>query len=270
MINRAMYFLYQDPRFIEDISDYCDRWCERCPLTSRCFLFAAEAAKSADAMKNAEDDVPAALDSAREEEWNNFHNFLEMIECTAKEWGVDGLTVYRKVFHKNRPDWRQAARKHELSRAAKRYTDLVSEWIERTCGPDEDFPEDLLEPEAPFSPEAGEQMEIVTDAVEVIFWHQARILVMLVRGLNPGNESKVLESDPIQNFANGYVKVALLGIEGSILAWNNLLQCVPSLSDGILPVIETLEELKKMADRTFPHARQFVRPGFDDGAGMVE
>lgn len=260
---RAMYALYHDPRFIDGIQDYCDRWCERCPLTSRCFLFASEAAKAAG------DDVPVELDSALEEEWNNFHDVVEMMESAAKECGMDVSTFYNTVFKKSRPGWRQQARKHKLSRAAMRYTDLVNEWIDRTCGPDDDLPEALLEPEPLCSPEV-KKMEIVTDAVDVIFWYQARIFMMLVQGLNPDDDSKVLEDDPIQNFANGCVKVALLGIESSILAWSNLIRCVPSLSDEILPFIARLEKVKKMTDRAFPHARQFVRPGFDDGAAAME
>ena len=29
----------RDPRHIRGIYNYCDRWCERCPLTSRCLNF---------------------------------------------------------------------------------------------------------------------------------------------------------------------------------------------------------------------------------------
>ncbi|MDY6955018.1 MAG: hypothetical protein SWE60_26245 [Thermodesulfobacteriota bacterium] len=29
----------QDERFISGIHNYCDRWCERCPLTGRCMSF---------------------------------------------------------------------------------------------------------------------------------------------------------------------------------------------------------------------------------------
>lgn len=29
-----------DPRFIPGIYNYCDRWCERCPLSNRCLTYA--------------------------------------------------------------------------------------------------------------------------------------------------------------------------------------------------------------------------------------
>src|SRR5262245_58416083 len=34
--------LAKDPNFISGIYNYCDRWCERCAFTSRCFLYATE------------------------------------------------------------------------------------------------------------------------------------------------------------------------------------------------------------------------------------
>ena len=34
--------LARDPTFIPLVYNYCDMWCERCRLTGRCLLFAAE------------------------------------------------------------------------------------------------------------------------------------------------------------------------------------------------------------------------------------
>jgi len=38
-----IFRLAGDPRFIPGIYNYCDRWCERCPFTSRCLTYAMEA-----------------------------------------------------------------------------------------------------------------------------------------------------------------------------------------------------------------------------------
>src|ERR1051326_3133296 len=34
--------LANNPDLISGIYNYCDRWCERCPLTSRCLVYATE------------------------------------------------------------------------------------------------------------------------------------------------------------------------------------------------------------------------------------
>ena len=39
---RSLKELAGDPQFISGVYNYCDRWCERCPLTSRCFVYATE------------------------------------------------------------------------------------------------------------------------------------------------------------------------------------------------------------------------------------
>jgi len=39
---RKLKDLAVDPRFISGVYNYCDRWCERCPLTSRCLTYTME------------------------------------------------------------------------------------------------------------------------------------------------------------------------------------------------------------------------------------
>ena len=42
MRRRTLTDLANNPDLISGIYNYCDRWCERCPLTSRCLVYAAE------------------------------------------------------------------------------------------------------------------------------------------------------------------------------------------------------------------------------------
>ena len=35
-----LLYMSQDSKYIEGVYNYCDRWCERCPLTSRCLNYA--------------------------------------------------------------------------------------------------------------------------------------------------------------------------------------------------------------------------------------
>ncbi len=39
---RTLTELANNPDLISGIYNYCDRWCERCPLTSRCLVYATE------------------------------------------------------------------------------------------------------------------------------------------------------------------------------------------------------------------------------------
>src|SRR5258705_2000420 len=42
IMRRSLTELAGNPDLISGIYNYCDRWCERCPLTSRCLVYATE------------------------------------------------------------------------------------------------------------------------------------------------------------------------------------------------------------------------------------
>lgn len=65
------------------------------------------------------------------------------------------------------------------------------------------------------------------------------------------------------NDSDGSAKVALIGIDDSIEAWELLLQHMPDEDNSITNVRGHLATLRNDIERAFPLARSFVRPGFD-------
>lgn len=63
--------------------------------------------------------------------------------------------------------------------------------------------------------------------------------------------------------ADGSVKVALIGIDRSIIAWGILRDCFPEKTDDLLSILLHLDRLRRQCEKEFPNARTFVRPGFD-------
>ena len=61
---------------------------------------------------------------------------------------------------------------------------------------------------------------------------------------------------------DGSAKVALLGIDRSILAWA-LFSQLEAFTSTALPAMLTLDRLRRNVEKAFPKARPFVRPGFD-------
>ena len=45
MRRRTLTELARNPNLISGVYNYCDRWCERCPLSSRCLLYAQDACR---------------------------------------------------------------------------------------------------------------------------------------------------------------------------------------------------------------------------------
>ena len=76
--------LAANPNFISGIYNYCDRWCELCPFTSRCLNFALGEEQFAD---------PEARDINNEAFWQKltetFQVTLDMLKEMAEQEGVE-------------------------------------------------------------------------------------------------------------------------------------------------------------------------------------
>src|SRR5881628_160634 len=85
MRRRTLTELARNPDLISGIYNYCDRWCERCPLSSRCLLYATE--------QEDDDNSPESRDIQNEAFWKKlgsiFQETREMIMEWAQEEGVD-------------------------------------------------------------------------------------------------------------------------------------------------------------------------------------
>jgi hypothetical protein len=254
-----------DPRFIEGIYNYCDRWCERCPFTSRCMLYS---------MEEEDRDDPAAHDINSEAFWNKlaeiFKQTHEMIATMAAERGIDleSLDVEPAREEKNRRKAR--TKSNPLARSAEQYAKLVSEWFDREY-PDSEQERDA-DPTLGDLPlvdfDAQDRASNIRDAIEVIRWYQFQIAVKIMRGLmrdDPEEEEEQEEAEAaLQSDSDGSAKVALIGTERSISAWERLRELLPEKTDSIMPMMLHLEQLRRATEQAFPKAQSFVRPGFDE------
>lgn len=254
-MNKAQLLKMADnPHYIEGIYNYCDRWCERCPLTSRCLNYAI-------AEKNFEDLV--AHDSQNQSFWDQvkemFEVTLEMLAEWAEEQGIDLNAIDVDGMADDEQRRRAQAGDHALSKMAREYGKVVDQWF------------DLQEPLIDEREEAlntivnlgvggkdpFEEADHINDAIEVIHWYQHQMYVKFMRALSQEDEMTS------QNDANGSVKVALLGIDRSIAAWGKLRTYFPESADDILDILVMLDRLRRKAEQVFPNARRFLRPGFD-------
>jgi hypothetical protein len=253
-----------DDRFIAGIHNYCDRWCERCPLTARCRVYALEEeAHSADETNR---------DLTNAEFWEGLRDILrqtqQMIEQYAREQGIDLNAVEAEAVKNQRAQRRARAKASPLVRSAEHYITLVDRWFRAEAGAFEERANDLntliqlgldkLHPEA--------EAAAITDALEVIRWYQYPIAVKLTRAVRGGEDF----GDPDlaahrQADADGSAKVALIAIDRSLAAWGRLREYFPDVGDSILDLLVHLDRLRRAVEKEYPNARAFVRPGFDTG-----
>ena len=268
--------LAQNPDFISGIYNYCDRWCERCQFTSRCFLYATE---------QADPDLadPEMRDISNEKFWRKMHTIFaetaELINEWATEAGIDLDAVDSTEALAQHDREMEAAEQHELSQATRAYGFAVEEWFKHE-------PDNYA-----LRNEAGEEEELtIVNAVEVIRWYQFFIAAKTFRAVS-GADRLDLETEDDEIFpdfaaddfedeedvdddavmamtermdANGSAKVALVAIDRSISGWRSLQISLPEKAESIKPMLIELESLRRSIEARFPHARDFIRPGLDE------
>jgi hypothetical protein len=230
---RTLTELANNPDLISGIYNYCDRWCERCPLTSRCLVYATE---------QEDNDSTQSRDIRNEAFWRKlgsiFQETRELIVVWSEERGVDLNGVSEDDDSRSKRK-RQLVDNHPLTKAGKKYANAASDWFR-------EFDQTV-------------ELSDLEDAREVIQWYQYQIAVKTMRALSGRKEE--LEED--LKDSDGSAKVALIGIDRSIAAWRIMQLSLPDRIESIVPLILQLERLRLRLEHGFPDARDFIRPGFD-------
>ncbi len=237
MDKKEILRLGKDLRFISGIYNYCDRWCERCPFTSRCLTYAMT--------EKIEGDLSGKDTDNRifwEEIQTLFEQTYEMIIEMAEDRGIDLDSKDTYAESVELGNQFKEAERHHLSQRALEYIQKVNELFD--------------EEGTPFSPKP--------DAVEVIRWYQYLILAKIVRAVSHDELSYSGQTDDeAQKDADGSIKVVLIGIDRSIGAWGMLRESFPDKKEGITDVLLLLDNLRRKIEQEFPSARAFIGPGFD-------
>jgi len=252
--------LTENPNFIEGIYNYCDRWCERCPFTSRCLNFALGEEQFAD---------PETRDVNNEAFWQKLTETLQMSLDMLKEMieqegiDLDSLDAEEAVEE----EWlnEEIAANHECARAAAVYGEMVDNWFDSAQGLFEEKENELNLKVRLAIPNANpfEEAADLKDSVEIIRWYQHLIFAKILRAI----EGKLVERagilDELPKDSDGSAKVALIAIDRSIATWGAMRNHFPEQEDTILDLLVHLDRLRRRIEKTFPDARAFVRPGFD-------
>lgn len=233
-----------EEKFISGIHNYCDRWCERCAFTARCRVAEAES-----------DLTDEERDIENEAFWRrlaaNFAEAKQMILGKAEELGIKFEPVSEDEFAEYKRREKDFIRNQELTRLAEKYWRGTRERLETK---DEWLMFSALDEES-----QGEMLE-------VIHWYQYFISAKIQRGFHglidfDGNTDEEELNDE-QSDANGSIKIALVAVERSAMAWTALMTA--ENASFIQPLLSLLEAIKQKAREKFPLAEEFIRPGFDE------
>jgi len=260
--------LAKKPELISGIYNYCDRWCERCAFTSRCMTFAVNE-ETGDGRETRDEHNRAFWDGLNDV----FKVTLELLEEMAEKEGIDLNSLETEALLDQEESVEKAAQEHECAKAAMSYVRMVKDWFDSTMhlfeqkGDELETRARLALPNTDPKNEANNLQEIV----KVIRWYHSLIYAKLMRGLEGEMEERPTCLTDCPKDSDGSVKVALIAMDRSLAAWTEMRDHFPEQEDAILGFLVHLERLRRATERSFPHARAFVRPGFDqplvDGSG---
>lgn len=254
--------LAENPNHIIGIYNYCNRWCERCSFTSKCLNYKMGEEYSGDSEAN---------DMNNKKFWDQlsemFKITIEMLYEDAEKLGIDLNAIDTTEFEKSEKILQQKTNKHICATESYKYVDMVKKWFDSYPDVSKSKHEELVQQaELEISgTDPLKEIEKINDLTDVIHWYQFQIHVKAKRALHGmfDNFSDDEDSD-FPNDSDGSAKVALIGIDDSIAAWGELMNIFPSEENEILNILVHLERLRKTIEKTFPKARAFKRPGFDD------
>jgi hypothetical protein len=227
---------------IDFISAYCDRWCERCAFTTRCSTFLAEAAigMCGDAHEGLEVALGTPHPVGREQSSRAVPDWLADLE------NIEMTPDQQPAFDRQERERKTRIAGTSIMNIARTYSMLSHRWY-MTRG------EHLMTRADP----------VLTEALEIAGRDALLISAKLYRALSGRDRLSDDEDDhPIQNDWNGSAKVALISLERSEAAWRTIAIAVTDT----LPTAfaDQLRNLRREVEAAFPHARSFIRPGFDE------
>jgi hypothetical protein len=248
-----------NPKHIEGIYNYCDRWCERCSFTSRCSVFASEEGLS-----------PEEKDINNKAFWdaigNSFANAITQMQKIAEERGIVIPTeddAEMKLYMANVKKKRQEMVKHPLIKYSKQYIMEAKLLLENNVALKQKGETllQLIELGVKDIGEAKKEITQLNDYIEIVNWYLIQIQVKFMRALPTFDDE---EDEAFDSDSNGSAKVALIATDRCIVAWQHIMQYLPDAQDNILPLLGLLQKIRTLGEHTFPHARAFVRVGLDE------
>ncbi len=229
--------------YLEGVFNYCDRWCERCSFTDKCFLYAQEELLFPDG---------ADSDIRDDDFWETIADIQDVtFSLIEKEANQLGNTMEFEEESPQEPDYN--SQQIELINLSKQYSESIPRWFEKN---DELFQHKSVEWELA---EVGLN---ALDCIQTIHWYHSIIPTRTEWSIRnqASNADTVYEGIDM----NGSSKVCIIAIENSMQAWVDLLNLLHECEDEILEILNTLSDILKKTERLFPDARAFVRPGFDE------
>jgi hypothetical protein len=232
-----------DQGFISSIHNYCDRWCERCPFTSRCRAYAMEMTIRIDSFDGELARAAESLPPDPAAEWAG-EDFLAEAEDALSDEEIKQEMLAQDVA-------KAMAELHPLTEGADNLAKLAKPLI--------DAADTRVRPGEP-------ETEAFREPLEVLAHYQYFVAAKVRRALSGRDKPPILDDDgrPFPSDADGSAKIAYLTCAAARAAAQGLAKKAPDLASLAALFTQTADRVLNLIDQAFPGHRSFRRPGFDD------
>lgn len=239
---------------IDGIHHYCDRWCERCNFVDRCEV----------GLQEQQDWENGDETKSHDALWLDIHQHFQQIfhniDQLLKDAGLNTAALEVEPFYPAHPELDVLLEAmHQRTLQYLRDAGAFMKKMEKTLADSEqDLENQLL---------MGINVDLdhwgqLLDALDVIRWYSTLIGAKASRAIM-GLEDKAPDGSPFQTDANGSAKVAMIGIDRSLGAWEIVREHFPEKTDELLDLFIKLRSIRQEMERLFPQWSHFQRPGFD-------
>jgi hypothetical protein len=227
-------------KFKPGIYNFCDRWCEKCKDTEKCFLFAQEKQRRTRKLSSAQ------VNDDEEIFWDEIKHNLELtrrlIERELREEGLDPQEVLKEA--KKQKEWDDDADRRydrvECLILAKKYLKEVHNFLEN-------FHQNRFQ----FYQELGMEIDFsdIKEEIETISWYHTLLPTKIWRSLYERESLQREEDGELRRLMTKdlpkYFHLVKKCIQKSKMAWQNLLRKRKELTSVSRKFIAMLNGIEK-------------------------
>lgn len=247
------------------IHNYCDRWCERCPMTSRCAIYVPN--EKGESKETTVEENEALWKSVGE----NLAKATELISKVIEKQGivisdVDNIKAAQEL--KDKMDFTD---NHELTLLSEQYWKETRPILNEINL--EDFGQKSIQEVELGIKEEQQQHKLFKEVelnLEILHFYLFFINMKCKRALSGlhnvllhGEEEEEVDFE-IPNDMLGTAKIALITTRRSIGAWAMMMEHQIFSEEKTLPLLAILQRIENMLLKYFPKAEAYKRPGFED------
>ena len=240
--------------FISGIHNYCDRWCERCAFIDRCTIGHMEQQRW-----------------AKGSDWNpeDFFEELEKMypssEETMHQWLLENDIDFSHIEPEElpKPKLKSKALAAEMRMRQEAYDEPFKIFLDANDEALETHGIDLNGDQERLNGRDTQERSALAEAIDVLLWYQFFMFVKAGRAISGLEDMRDTIWGTHQSDANGSAKVALIGAERSLGAWEILRRQWPEKQAEILGFMRHINGFRQRMEQLFPNWRKFIRPGFD-------